>query len=87
MRNSAARPAVGANALEALQRVLARDLGMVRDERRVADVRDNELVLQPLGIREPERLAVGFDPRGLRRVSRLAQNSSAAGEPTRQTTV
>ena len=41
---------VRAHALEALQRELARDLGMVGDERLVGDVRDHELVLKPFRI-------------------------------------
>ena len=39
---------------------------MVRDQRRVRDVRDDELVLQPFGIGEAERLAVGLDLVALR---------------------
>ena len=57
---------------------------MVRDERLVLDVGDDELVCEPFGVLEAERLAVGLDfvPSAL---SRLAQNSSASAEPTRQT--
>ena len=60
------RPAVGAHSLEALQRQLPRNLGMVRHERLVADLRDDELVRQPLWILEAERLAVGLDLVALR---------------------
>ena len=55
------RLAVRADALEALQRYLARDLGMPRHERLVGDLRDDELVREPLGILEAERLAVRLD--------------------------
>ena len=45
---------VGADAVEALQRVLARDLGVVGDQRGVADVGDLELVLEALGVGEAQ---------------------------------
>src|SRR5207248_11589412 len=56
-----ARAAVRPHSLEALQRQLPRNLGMVRHQWLVADVRDDELMLQPLRIRKTERLAVGLD--------------------------
>ena len=60
------RPAVRADSLEALQRDLPRDLGMVRDERLVRNLRDDELVCETFGILEAERLAVGLDLVALR---------------------
>ena len=43
---------VRANALEALQRQLTRDLGMVGDQRHVRRRRDHEVVSQPVRVRE-----------------------------------
>ena len=59
---------------------------MVRDQRLVGDVRDDELVQQPLRVGEAERVAVAGDG-GPSAPSRSAQKSSASAEPTRQTTV
>src|SRR5207247_9879781 len=56
-----ARLTVGADALEALQRDLPRDLGVSRHERLVFDVRDDELVREPLRVVEAEPLAVRLD--------------------------
>ena len=56
--SSAARLASGsrkrAHAVEALERELLRDLGMVGDERRVLRLDDGQLVLETLGIGEAE---------------------------------
>ena len=54
---------------------------MLRDQRLVGDGRDHELMLQPFGIAERERVAVahGVEP--------LPQKSSASAEPTRHTIV
>jgi len=40
--------------VEPLDRVLAGDVGRVRDQRRVGDVRDEQLVLEALGVGEPQ---------------------------------
>ena len=61
-----ARPAVRADALEALQCELPRDLGMARHERLVLDLRDHELVCKPFRIGEAEGLAIGLDLVSLR---------------------
>ena len=52
--------------MEALERELARDLGMVGDQRRVGDVGDDELVVEALGIGEAQRVALarGLDAGG-----------------------
>src|SRR6185369_5871889 len=60
------RPAVRADALEALERDLPRDLGMVRDERLVRNPRDDELVCEAFGVLEAEHVAVGLDLVALR---------------------
>ncbi len=56
------RRAVGAHALEALQRVLARDVGRVGDQRRIGRGGDDELVLEPFRVGEAQRRV---RPRGL----------------------
>ena len=52
---------VGARGVEALERELARDLGVVGDQRRVGGLDDGELVIEPLGVGEPEALASRSD--------------------------
>ena len=44
-------------ALEALERVLGGHLGVLGDQRLVIDRRDDELVLEPLGVAEAESVA------------------------------
>jgi hypothetical protein len=51
--------------VKALERVLSRNLGVLRDQRLVRDVEDAELVLEALGVAEAHALAVslGLDSR------------------------
>src|SRR6185503_18296047 len=58
--------AVGADALEAVQRELRRDLRMDGDERRIAALVDDELVLKALGVGEQERALTSLDGDALR---------------------
>ncbi len=53
--------AVRAHALEAAERELGRDLGVNSDERRIAALVDDELVPEPLEVREPERSFPSLD--------------------------
>ena len=77
---------VGAHRVEALQRQLGRDLGVVGDQRWVGDVDDEQLVDQALGVGEADRGEPA--PRSAvmpLSASRLTQKSSASSEATRQT--
>ena len=47
--------------MEALERVLGRDLGVLGDQRLVAHVEYAELVVEALGIAEQQALAVALD--------------------------
>ena len=60
------RGAVGAHRVEALQRELGRDLGVIGDQRLVGDIDDEQLVVEPLRVGEDEALALalGLDPGG-----------------------
>ena len=55
---SSGRRRVGAHRVEALQGELARDLGVVGDQRRVGHVGDEELVVEPLRVGEVEAVAL-----------------------------
>ena len=79
------RGAVGARGVEALQRQLGRDLGMLGDQRRVGDLDDEQLVIEALGVGEAQALALARRLDAVRRPSRSAQKSSASAEATRQT--
>ena len=52
---------VGAHAVEALERVLGRHLGVLGDQRVVAHVRDEQLVVEALGIGEQQVVALALD--------------------------
>jgi hypothetical protein len=52
---------VRAHGVEALQRVLGRHLGVLGDQRGVAHVRDQQLVVEPLGVGEQQVVAVALD--------------------------
>ena len=60
---------VCAHAVEALERQLARDLRVVRDARLVRHVRHDQLVLEALGVVEPQRAVA---PLGARLLARQA---------------
>ena len=80
------RGAVGADRVEALQRQLGRDLGVVGDQRLVGDLDHEQLVLEALGVGEDAgALALALATRSRWRPSRSSQKSSASSEPTRQT--
>src|ERR1044071_9613470 len=65
LRASLDPTAVRAHAVEALERQLARDLRVVGDARLVGHLRREELVLEPLGICEAERVLAAHGRRAL----------------------
>ena len=77
------RRGVGAHRVEALQRQLARHLGVVGDQRLVGHVDDQQLVVEPLGIGEDEAVAValGLDAVGAQALGPEVEGRSGGDPP------